>query len=381
MIAQLPLFAPKRAAWRSIDVPPVLAEVFAREDAALFVSISGGKDGQAMLSALVRLHREQGWRCGIFAIHADLGRAEWAESLPHCERICADAGVPLTVVRRPQGDLVQEIEDRMEKLTGEDRSPWPSATQRYCTADQKRDQLAKAKRVFWPDAQNRYCTADQKRTQIDKALRAPMWPDAANRYCTSHQKTNQIDKELRAYRLVVSAIGLRAEESSARSRKLAFTLDRDLTSKPLLGVGQQDLLGVWKSLSRKRRRLRRQGRKPNDLRLAFDWLPVLDWSLAEVFEECGTSVADRDRRRALYRDGRVEEALGGWPCHVAYVYGNDRVSCVFCILASQNDLRVGAIHNPELYRHYVRLERRTGFTFQHKKALADVAPELLEVGA
>jgi 3'-phosphoadenosine 5'-phosphosulfate sulfotransferase (PAPS reductase)/FAD synthetase len=335
---QLPLFESSRPP-RAIEVLPVLQEVLARADAALFISISGGKDGQAMLSALSRKHRELGWRCGLFAIHADLGRAEWPQSLPHCEKICEEAGVPLTIVNRPQGDLVQEIEDRMHKLSCTERMPWPTATQRYCTADQKRSQLAKAKRKpFWPDAQNRYCTSDQKRTQIDK--------------------------ELRAYRLVVSAIGIRGQESRARAKKADFDIDRDLTGKAYRDLTPVEALDSWS--------------QEDNGRLAFDWLPIFDWSIDEVWEECGTSEADLDLRRQAYAAGYEEDALEGWPLHPAYVFGNERVSCVFCVLATQSDLAVGARHNPELFRHYVGLEQSSGFTFQYKKALADVAPQLLE---
>ena len=227
----------------------------------------------------------------------------------------------------------------MVKLAGSDRMPWPSSSQRYCTADQKRDQLAKAKRTpMWPDAQNRYCTADQKRTQIDKALRA--------------------------YRLVVSAIGLRAQESRTRAKKDGFTIDRDLTGKVYRELSPEEALESWK--------------KEDRGRLAFDWLPVLEWLIDEVWEECGTSRAELERRRVIYNAGGVETALDGWPCHPAYVFGNERVSCVFCVLATQNDLAVGARHNPDLFRHSVGLEQESGFTFQHRKALADVAPDLLE---
>lgn len=349
--------------------------VLVRPDAALFVSISGGKDGQAMLVMLAAMHKERGWQCGIFAIHADLGRAEWPQSLAHCQKTCDDLDIFLKVVRRPQGDLVQEIQDRQAKLTGTGRSAWPTATQRYCTADQKRDQLEKAKRQpFWPDAANRYCTADQKRGQIDKAVRAPHWPSAANRYCTSHQKSDQIDKALRGYSLVVSAMGMRAGESRARAKKPALSLDRTLTAKRLREMPLDDVLDAWavqydadsKVLFKRCERL------------AFDWLPIHDWTVDQVWEACGTNAADLTRRQTLYEAGEIDAALAGWPCHPAYVFGNQRVSCAFCVLASKNDLRVGAIHNPELYRTYVQMERESGFTFQHKKALADIAPELLE---
>jgi 3'-phosphoadenosine 5'-phosphosulfate sulfotransferase (PAPS reductase)/FAD synthetase len=360
---------------RTVEVPGVLSAVFSRVDAALFVSISGGKDSQAMLVALARLHRERGWACGLFAIHADLGRTEWKESLPHCQHLCDELGIFLKVVKRPQGDLLQEIQDRQAKLTGTGRSAWPTSTQRYCTADQKRDQLSKAKRQpFWPDAANRYCTADQKRGQVDKALRAPFWPSSASRYCTSHHKGEQIDKELRGYSLVVSAMGMRADESRDRAKKLPFTIDATLTAKRLRGMMPADALESWATQFAADSEVLFKRRA----RLAFDWLPIHDWTTDDVWAACGTTAEDLALRQELYRAGEVEMALAGWPAHPAYVYGNQRVSCSLCVLASRNDLRVGALHNPELFRTYVRMERESGFTFQHGKSLADVAPELLE---
>lgn len=357
---------------RVIVIPHVLDLVLSRSDAALFVSISGGKDSQAMLSAVAAAHRERGWAAGIFAIHADLGRTEWKQSLPHCQKTCDDLGIFLKVVKRPQGDLLQEIQDRQAKLTGTGRSAWPSATQRYCTADQKRGQIQKAKRqVFWPDAATRYCTADQKRGQIDKALRAPHWPSATNRYCTSHQKSDQIDKELRGYNLVVSAMGMRGQESRARAKRPSLTLDRTLTAKMFRALDPVELLSAYD---------REAGLRPAfgiQRRLAFDWLPIHDWSLDDVWEACGTDAADVARRQQLYRNGEVDAAFDGWQAHPAYVFGNQRVSCTLCILASKNDLAVGARHNPELYRTYVQMERESGFTFQHGKPLSDIAPELL----
>ncbi len=261
---------------------------------------------------------------------------------------------------------MQEIQDRQAKLTGTGRSAWPTATQRYCTADQKRGQLEKAKRQpFWPDAQNRYCTADQKRGQVDKALRAPFWPSSASRYCTSHHKGEQIDKELRAYSLVVSAMGMRGQESRARAKKPVFTIDATLTAKRFRSLDPAAALASWSV-------------DESAARLAFDWLPIHDWSVDDVWSACGTSAAELAWRQAAYAAGEALAALDGWPAHPAYVFGNQRVSCAMCVLASRNDLRNGAIHNPELFRTFVQMERESGFTFQNGKALADVAPELLE---
>jgi 3'-phosphoadenosine 5'-phosphosulfate sulfotransferase (PAPS reductase)/FAD synthetase len=291
---------------KPLMVPPLLDRVLARSDAALFISISGGKDSQAMLASVVQAHRDRAWSCGLFAIHADLGRTEWKQSLPHCQKLCDELGIFLKVVRRPQGDLLQEIQDRQAKLTGTGRSAWPSATQRYCTADQKRGQIQKAKRqVFWPDAANRYCTADQKRGQIDKALRAPHWPSAANRYCTSHQKADQIDKELRGYNLVVSAMGMRGQESKPRAKKPALSLDCTLTAKMFRGLSIADVLDAYD----RERRLRPAFGVQR--RLAFDWLPIHGWSIDDVWEACGTNAVDVARRQQLYATGADEDSRTG----------------------------------------------------------------------
>lgn len=157
---------------------------------------------------------------------------------------------------------------------------------------------------------------------------------------------------------------MRASESRARAKKESFAIDQTLTGKRFREFSPSDALDAWSV-----------DEKPG--RLAFDWLPIHDWTVDQVWSACGTSAADVDRRRALYAAGESEIALDGWNAHPAYVYGNERVSCSLCILASRNDLRVGALHNPDLYRTYVQMERESGFTFQHKKPLSEIAPELL----
>lgn len=71
--------------------------------ATLAVSISGGKDSDAMLRHLVRIHQAQKWPGKLFAITADLGRIEWPGTLEHIKALCHELGVPLTVVRRAKG--------------------------------------------------------------------------------------------------------------------------------------------------------------------------------------------------------------------------------------------------------------------------------------
>lgn len=319
---------------REIELPEVVEEALQR-GASLAVSISGGKDSQALLAALVEARAQRRWPGPFFAIHAHLGRMEWPQTLEHCQRLCDGYGVELVVVSRPQGDLLAEMQQRMETLRGQGKPHWPSSAARYCTADNKRG-------------------------PIDKVLRqsAPHWPSATNRYCTSHQKANQIDKRLRAASLVISAEGIRADESYARAKRSVVAIRRQITAKALRELEPGEAL-----------RQQQEGQ-----RLALTWNPLLTWTVRDVWEACGTSAAELAERRVLWRVGWEEEALNDWPAHPAYVMGNERLSCALCVLASRSDLENGARHNRELWQALVAMEEESGFTFRQDLALADLEP-------
>lgn len=293
-----------------MDVPPVIREAFER-GATLSISVSGGKDSQAMLALLLGLtvaHRE--------IVHADLGRAEWPQTPGHVQQLSRDSGLPLVVVRRAKGDLVQRIEERLNSVS---------------TVDPTRPA-----KPFWPSAQQRYCTSDLKRDPIHKHQR-------------SHGRGN----------LIVSAIGMRAEESSARAKRAIVSVDRRITCKELRSLEPAEALKRWNGTGR----------------LVLNWLPLHLWGVADVWPQIGTSVADLARRQELYRAGQAAEALEGWPAHPAYVFGNKRLSCALCVLAEISDLCNGRRHHPELYRHYVGLEDRSGYTFRDGFSLKDLPPE------
>jgi 3'-phosphoadenosine 5'-phosphosulfate sulfotransferase (PAPS reductase)/FAD synthetase len=84
--------------------------------AALAISISGGKDSDAMLRHLVALHHTQGWKGKLFAITADLGRIEWPGTLEHMKTICNQLNVELIVVRRQKGGMIDRWEERRQTL-------------------------------------------------------------------------------------------------------------------------------------------------------------------------------------------------------------------------------------------------------------------------
>jgi 3'-phosphoadenosine 5'-phosphosulfate sulfotransferase (PAPS reductase)/FAD synthetase len=279
-----------------------------RAGAALVISMSGGKDSQAVLFEVVSAYHARGWSGPLVAVHADLGRIEWEGTQAHAEKICAAAGVPLEVISA--GDLIDRWQARREKLAGTDKP-------------------------FWSSSQNRYCTSDLKRDPIDKLLRR--------------------------YKLVVSVDGVRAEESPARAKRSPVEIRSRITAQRLRGLSIPEAL---------------QARGEND-RLAINWSAIHAFQLPEVWESCGTSSEDIERRRALYREGREAEAFAGAAVHHAYIRGNTRLSCSICILASDADIQNGARHNPSVARELVRMEAESGISFFNKRTLASIISEVL----
>lgn len=275
-----------------LRIPARVRAAVADPATLLLVSISGGKDGQAMLAAVAKAHRRQGWRCRLEAVHAALGpEVEWPESLPHCHKLCDALGIPLHVVGY-EGGLLGRMEKRLISI-------------------QAKGQV----QPFWPSPSARYCTSDTKTKPIEKLIRH-LVPNGGR---------------------VVQAIGIRAEESTTRAAKLPCQMHFGLASRE-----------------------------------AITWHPVLDWPLEEVWKACGTSGAEIAHRRALYASERREEALAGATVHPAYVYGNERVSCVYCIMGSKNDLQTGYREHPEMLDPYLALEARSGYTFKAKWSLREL---------
>jgi 3'-phosphoadenosine 5'-phosphosulfate sulfotransferase (PAPS reductase)/FAD synthetase len=262
--------------------------------AALIVSVSGGKDSDAMALVLHRARQHFRWRGRFILCHADLGRMEWPQSLPHCRDLVDRLDAEFVVVQHDH-DLLEGIQRR--RIKRPDAPPFPSAAARYCTAT-------------W------------KRSVIDKYIRRTFPRDQT----------------------VICAMGLRAEESATRAR-------RDPCAP------------------------RTKASAPTKNRHVLDWLPIHHWALAQVWAEIGYTL---DELRAIQTETRHTGVVpSDFKAHPAYALGNERVSCALCVLASRNDLGVGAAHNPDLYRQLVDLELESGYSFQPGRWLADSHPHLL----
>ena len=244
----------------------------AEAGALFYVSHSGGKDSQASYLAVHHMLADLGRLDQLVVVHADLGEVEWHGTQDH---IRATTWHPVNVVQAIYKDgSTKTLLDMVEKraVSRPDVPAWPSSAQRYCTSDLKRG-------------------------PIEKFIRN--------------------DMKARGATLAFNVMGLRAEESSGRAKKVTFTNNA---------------------------RLSKAGRQ------VYDWLPVHAWSVDDVF----ATIAD-----------------AGQDPHYAYSLGNDRLSCVFCIFGSAGDLANGAAQRPELAAKYIELEQRTGNTLFHKAALSD----------
>lgn len=230
--------------------------------ALVFVSHSGGKDSQAMYAHLRGfVPKDQ-----IIVVHANLGEVEWTGVIDHIE---ANIAHDLNIVRA--GKTLLEMVERRHAS----RPDVPC----------------------WPSPKHRQCTSDLKRGPIQKFIRHEM--------------------KRRGSLLAINAMGLRAEESSARAKRPVWQLNKTLSKAG---------------------------------RTVLDWNPIHDWGTAKVFNKI--------------------RAFGQEPFH-AYKSGNERLSCVFCIMGCDSDLRNGARHNPGLLAKYIELEERTGYTMFPTGSLAE----------
>ena len=170
-------------------VPSVALAYFDR----IVINTSAGKDSQVMLDIIVKQAREQGVEDRLVAVHADLGRVEWDETLELAKEQAEHYGVRFMSADRPEGDLLDHVEER---------GKWMSRDCRYCTSDHKRGQIMKVLTVL----------KEEVLAELD---------------------------EVRPVR-ILNCIGIRAQESTARAEDKALIIDKRQTGK-----GEAKLVVRW----------------------------------------------------------------------------------------------------------------------------------------
>lgn len=177
--------------------------------------------------------------------------------------------------------------------------------------------VARSVKTFFQMVEHRYA--------VRPGPNSPCWPSASNRQCTSDLKRGPIEREVRRYAKahgftkIVSCMGIRAQESPGRAKQEAWKRND----------GQSIAGREW-----------------------FIWLPIHTLTREDVLAEI---------------------AAAGQQLHWAYAAGNDRLSCMFCIMGSRRDLQNAARHNPALLAKYLEIEQRTGYTMhQSRKSLGEL---------
>jgi len=144
-------------AGRQVALTPEVERLLAA-NAVASCSISGGKDGMAMALAVARHLDAIGHTGPRVLIHSDLGRVEWTDSLPACERLAKALGWELVVVRRNAGDMMARWEGRWANNVARYEAlesvkiilPWSTPSMRFCTAEFKSHLLASALKKRYP---------------------------------------------------------------------------------------------------------------------------------------------------------------------------------------------------------------------------------------
>jgi len=223
------------------------------------ISSSGGKDSQAQLTHLVELARTQEYPLGRVTVsHADLGRSEWAGTGELVHDQAGAYGVEVRVVKRPQGDLLDQIEAR---------GMWPSSKQRYCTSDQKRGQLAKVVTGLHREARE-----------------------------AGHTGT---------YR-VLECLGMRGQESPARAKLVPFSRNTRLSTKTRqvdtwLPIHAWTVEQVWETIN--------QSGLPHHR--AYDLgMPRLSCVFCIFSPKAGLVLAGRHNRQLLVQHVELEKRIG-----------------------------------------------------------------------
>jgi 3'-phosphoadenosine 5'-phosphosulfate sulfotransferase (PAPS reductase)/FAD synthetase len=128
----------------------------------------------------------------------------------------------------------------------------------------------------------------------------------------------KVRRDRRHHTKILNVFGFRAEESPARKKKRVFERNKNASTKS---------------------------------RTVYNWLPIHNWTEAEVWAD-------------------IKES--GVRHHRAYDIGMPRLSCCFCIFAPKAALVIAGKDKPELLQEYVDVEREIGHTFRVNLSLAEV---------
>jgi len=230
------------------------------DNLAFVVNHSGGKDSTRMVGFVHRRFPNS----RTYAVMADTGfeHQKPISAAEFARQRCAELGLELTVVRNPRRTYLEMVEQR----------------------------------GMFPSAQYRQCTSDLKRGPIEKYIRSL------------------------PHKVVVNCIGIRAEESNARSRLSRLSLNTALTTRT---------------------------------RTVYNWFPIFDRTLGEVLAWHWVNAI---RLHPVYVPEYHKDGTTG-----GYLR---RFSCRVCIFSTDADVRAIHQHDREAFDLVSNLETEIGFTMR-----------------
>jgi len=239
-------------------------------DLAIVVNMSGGKDSVRMLGFI----REYFPGITTHVVMADTGfehekpvsAEDWAR------QITASFGLPLHVVKNPNKTYLQMVENRK----------------------------------MFPSSATRQCTSDLKRGPIQKFIR--------------HLPEKVI--------VIVNCMGIRGEESPARSKQTPWKLDAGMSKAGRI---------VWQAM------------------------PIFEETVTEVLAWHHT--AGVPLHPVYLPEYHADGTKGGWL---------RRFSCRICIFSTDSDIRATYLNDRAAFDLVASLETRIGFTMKSGKSLFQI---------
>jgi 3'-phosphoadenosine 5'-phosphosulfate sulfotransferase (PAPS reductase)/FAD synthetase len=180
----------------SLETTPLIEDLLAN-GSPVAIGVSGGKDSDVTAFETMRYLDSVGHNGSRILIHSDLGRVEWRESLPQCERLAQRLDLELVVVRRQAGDLMDRWLVR-----------WQHNCERYVHLE--------CVKMILP------------------------WSTPSMRFCTSELKTAVISRDLVERfpgQTIISVAGLRRDESPSRAKAPIVAAQAKLTNKTFNTTG------------------------------------------------------------------------------------------------------------------------------------------------
>ena len=192
-----PLFESIWSPSREIAVTPEVTAL--NSGAVVAVGVSGGKDSAATAFATIDYLNQMGHQGPRLLIHSDLGRVEWRESMPVCERLAGRLELDLLVVRRESSDLLDRWHVRWEnniRRYAELRCvklimPSSAASMRFCTSELKTAVISRALVKRFPN-QIILSTSGIRRQESPKRARAPV-TKAQAKLCSTSRCSSGMD--------------------------------------------------------------------------------------------------------------------------------------------------------------------------------------------